>query len=108
MESYKPPSQSLTRVSISRKSREEMTHIFLSRARELYFHFSHRPEEVKLKGSPFLLHEYHRIMNITASIKELSIDHNSTLHDVKNTSYNSILMDEIIQMAIKRISISIA
>ena len=34
------PEQSLTRVSISRKSREEMTHIFLSRAGELYFHFS--------------------------------------------------------------------
>ena len=33
-------SQSLTRVSISRKSREEMTHIFLSRAGELNFHFS--------------------------------------------------------------------
>ena len=32
--------QSLTRVSISRKSREEMTHVFLSRAGELYFHFS--------------------------------------------------------------------
>ena len=32
--------QSLTRVSISRKSREEMTHIYLSRAGELYFHFS--------------------------------------------------------------------
>ena len=31
--------QSLTRVSISRKSREEITHIFLSRAGELYFHF---------------------------------------------------------------------
>ena len=34
------PQQSLTRVSISRKSREEITHIFLSRAVELYFHFS--------------------------------------------------------------------
>ena len=32
--------QALTRVSISRKSREEMTHIFLSRAGELCFHFS--------------------------------------------------------------------
>ena len=32
--------QSLTRVSISRNSREEITHIFLSRAGELYFHFS--------------------------------------------------------------------
>ena len=32
--------QSLTRVSISRNSREEMTHVFLSRAGELYFHFS--------------------------------------------------------------------
>ena len=32
--------QSLTRVSISRKSREEMTHIFLSRAGESCFHFS--------------------------------------------------------------------
>ena len=32
--------QSLTRVLISRKSREEMTHVFLSRVGELYFHFS--------------------------------------------------------------------
>ena len=31
--------QSLTRVSISRKSREEITHIFLSWPGELYFHF---------------------------------------------------------------------
>ena len=37
---YTSVKQSLTRVSISRKSREEITHIFLSRAGELYFHFS--------------------------------------------------------------------
>ena len=32
--------QALTRFSISRKSREEMVHFFLSRAGELNFHFS--------------------------------------------------------------------
>ena len=32
--------QTLTRVSISRKSGREMTHIFLSRSREMKFHFS--------------------------------------------------------------------
>ena len=34
------PLQALTRFSISRKSREEMVHFFLSRAGELNFHFS--------------------------------------------------------------------
>ena len=34
------PIQSLTRVSISRKSREEMSQFFLSRAGEMIFHFS--------------------------------------------------------------------
>ena len=32
--------QTLTRVSISRKSRREITYIFLSRSREMKFHFS--------------------------------------------------------------------
>ena len=36
----KETSQSLTRVSISRKSREEMSQFFLSRAGEMIFHFS--------------------------------------------------------------------
>ena len=37
---FKKVCQALTKFSISRKSREEMVHFFLSRAEELNFHFS--------------------------------------------------------------------